>query len=407
MPYNYGTRGPSNSDMKTYFPAKIIIFASLLLIVWIAVLNVFYPNDHPNRYLAIYSQALLLGISLVFVLITFISSGIQKTGVHYSLLFFIMMLSLYGLFSPQIDKLPIMLYASISFFLFYYATYEGYLQHNRIHNMAIILMIIYAYETYIGIDERSQMRGLLFAIPDNIGYNTLMVIPIFALNIKNTKNIFLISVAFLLVELSFKRGAMLIGAVVLILAFVQIVIGEKNVFNNSEANKAKAKLAAFVLSAILIYGAIEYFDILIFRFLVDPTGSGRINFYASIYEGWLNAHWINQLIGFGFFEVPEYLRKIYGVAIYAHSDWLELLYDHGILGITLYSILLITHFMKMKDVKLYSPNLYLSYLMVLSIWFMRSLVSGVYINKDSIVLFLTVGFILGTTYKNKNNLPAN
>jgi len=40
-------------------------------------------------------------------------------------------------------------------------------------------------------------------------------------------------------------------------------------------------------------------------------------------------------------------------------------------------------------------------LMTLMIFFIKSLISGVYINKDSIILMMVIAFILSTTFKNK------
>lgn len=390
--------------MKNYISTKILLFTTLFLIVLISVLDVFYPEEDPNRYLVVYPQALLLAISLVFVVKTFTSKCIEITGFHYSLLFFMVMLVLYGLFSPQLNKLPVMLYAVTPFFLFYYATYEGHLQHKHIQIMAVILTIIYAYEIYLGIFERTEKLAMFFSKPDNTGYSALYLIPLFALNLKNTKNIFFISVAFLLVLLSFKRGAMFMGAIAYILAIFFMVLGKKDFLKIAAENIIKVKFAVIVLSAIIIFGVIEYWDIIIYRFLAEKTvGSGREIFYRLIYNAWLEADWINQLFGFGFFEVPELLSWAYGAPLYAHSDWLELLYDHGIIGLSIYSILLIAFLKNKNKVKLYSPDLYPAYLMALWIWLLRSLVGGVYINKDSLILFLAIGFILGTTYKNKNN----
>jgi len=131
---------------------------------------------------------------------------------------------------------------------------------------------------------------------------------------------------------------MLIEVSVFILLLVQLL----NINWKYEGNKNKLILVASAFIAVLIYGAIKYWNILIFRFVNNPSGSGRIYFYDWIYNGWLTGDWINHLFGFGLYQVIEYLGSVYSFPIYAHSDWLELLYDHGILGITVYSIICIT-----------------------------------------------------------------
>jgi len=207
------------------------------------------------------------------------------------------MLFVYGLFSMDIYRIAVLTYAFMSFFMFYYVIYQGYLQQNHIHNMAIILLIFYIYMTYIGIDNRSQLFADYFMSGDNTGYYALYLLPIFAMNLKNNKNILLIRLPFAHRTI-IKRGAMLIEVSVFILLLVQLL----NINWKYEGNKNKLILVASAFIAVLIYGAIKYWNILIFRFVNNPSGSGRIYFYDWIYNGWLTGDWINHLFGFGLYS---------------------------------------------------------------------------------------------------------
>jgi len=386
--------------MKNDIFIKPVVFISLFLTMFTIGFGLLYPMGHPSRAFGIYPQTLLFATSLVFFIKTFSSNNVQKTGVHYSLLLFNMMIFLYGIFIMDIYRIAVLTYAFLSFYVFYYLAYKGYLQQSHIHNMAVILLIFYTYVTYNGIGYRTEMYGEYFLRADNTGYNLLFLIPIFAMNFISKKNIFMALFSFLLIALSFKRGAMLLGAIVLILMLIQLL----NIYRRANENKKEIAFAFILIIAISIYGISEYWSILSYRFTNDPTLSGRTNFYDWIYDGWLNSTWLNHLFGFGLYQVIEFLGNVYYIPIYAHSDWLELLYDHGILGITVYSIICITLFINKNKVKLYAPNLYFPYLMTLMIFFIKSIYSGIYINKDSIILMMTIAFILGTANQNQSRI---
>ena len=386
--------------MKNDFFIKPVVFISLFLTIFTIGIGLLYPMGHPNRALGTYPQALLFAISLVFLIRTFTSNVMQKNGVHYSLLLFNMMILSYGIFTMDIYRIAVLTYAFLSFYVFYYLAYKDYLRQSHIRNMAVILLIFYTYVTYVGIGHRTEMYGEYFLRADNTGYNLLFLIPIFAMNFISKKNIFMALFSFLLIALSFKRGAMLLGAIVLILMLIQLL----NIYRRANENKKEIAFAFILIIAISIYGISEYWSILSYRFTNDPTLSGRLNFYDWIYNGWLNGTWLNHLFGFGLYQVIEFLGNIYYIPIYAHSDWLELLYDHGILGIVLYSFICLTLITQKNNIKFYAPDLYWPYLMTMVIFFIKSIYSGIYINKDSIILMMTIAFIFGNANKNQSRM---
>jgi hypothetical protein len=169
-------------------------------------------------------------------------------------------------------------------------------------------------------------------------------------------------------------------------------------------NKRKIFLLAMIM-LFLTFGICRYWDILSYRFISDPRGSGRSEFYSAIFEGWQRADLQNLLFGFGFYEVPDYLERVHGATIYAHSDWLELLYDHGLFGVSIYLMLIGSTLSYIRSVKSVRPDLLPLFIMIMTFWILRSIVSGVYINKDSMILFALLGFLLGQVYRNRDNYP--
>jgi hypothetical protein len=102
--------------------SKITASILLLLLALIAVLDVFFPKDHPNRYIAVVFQAIVLGISLLFLYKSYSSSLIITTTLHKSLFSFALMLTVYGIITPNLSILPVLLYALVFFYPVYYLT---------------------------------------------------------------------------------------------------------------------------------------------------------------------------------------------------------------------------------------------------------------------------------------------
>lgn len=380
---------------------KNILYIVLLLLSIISALDVFIDEEDPNRYIAVIFQGLLLGISLLFMIISYVRNRI--TPLHNYLLVFISMLVIYGILTPNIEKLPILLYPLLFFYLAYYISSKELLQLKHIQLFAIILFILSVYNTYLGIFERADKLGDFFRKADNVGYTSLSLMLLFSLDLKKIKNIIFLSLSFVLVLLSFKRGAMIAGAIVYLIAMLPIFTGKINL-----KKQTKSILIIFSILVVfgLIYFSILYWDIISYRFVKDETGgSGRELFWSEIVKGWENASMIRQFFGFGLFKVPEFLgTSLYGGAIYAHSDWYELLYDHGIFGITIYLALVVKLISLRKLVYKHANDYYYPYLCVLFAWILKSYYSGVYINKGTIIYMLIIAFILSQAYKNKMNI---
>ena len=65
---------------------------------------------------------------------------------------------------------------------------------------------------------------------------------------------------------------------------------------------------------------------------LETAGSWRGSFYRIILEQWCRLDTVRQIVGAGFWAVPDLLERVW-VRQYAHSDWLEILYDYGLIGV--------------------------------------------------------------------------
>ena len=79
----------------------------------------------------------------------------------------------------------------------------------------------------------------------------------------------------------------------------------------------------------------------------------------------------------------------------AHSDWIEVLMDYGLLGVVLYLVIFIA---LVKQV-LRTNNLQLKYtlLSVILIWFFKSIYSMGFVSQSFPFLMISLGTVLGRT----------
>ena len=133
--------------------------------------------------------------------------------------------------------------------------------------------------------------------------------------------------------------------------------------------------------------------------LQDTTGSGRNILYFLIFQGFVEAEGQRLLFGHGSMAVQVLTGDTLGLregAIYglqAHSDWLTLAYDFGILGITVF---LVAHFailIKLRRLRHRLTDLYVKLLPVYPALFLNSVFSEILFNTSLLFLYVCLGII--------------
>lgn len=78
----------------------------------------------------------------------------------------------------------------------------------------------------------------------------------------------------------------------------------------------------------------------------DDFGSGRSIFWLYVWNGFWEGGICNWIFGYGSNSVPELLDVKYGMPIWSHNGWLDVLYIYGLLGFVIYGriILLLYRF---------------------------------------------------------------
>lgn len=166
----------------------------------------------------------------------------------------------------------------------------------------------------------------------NAVYFITCLFPIVFLDINKYIRIFIIVSSTASALLSAKRTAF----IVLVLAFsLPYMI---RLLRSGRKNKLRTIVSLIVLLLLIVY----LYDYLLVRFNItiferfqsisEDGGSGRLDIYSSVIEAFRNSGIMNKLLGHGYNGVFNY-----GVTYTsAHNDFLEVLYDNGLIGLLLY-----------------------------------------------------------------------
>ncbi len=368
---------------------KLIFNLILIIFILVAIQDVFIDQYSPYRIITQITQ--LMGVIIgVIAFFRFIKKKkIFSLVFNRWFLIFFFLLCIYAIFSNHIiDWFPRVLYTLLPFFVFFNYSKYGYDPNNKLTYTSLLLFLPALLMLCQSFFEREAAYGSFMERADNIGYSLLSIMMLFSVLKPNKSNLILITIAYFAILFSLKRGAMLTGTIIYmfyILQFKKFGIRKISLLN---------VLTLLCILAVSIYGIITYSDVFLYRFIRDQTASGREQFYTLVYKGWKNSSSFNQVFGNGFFSTVDYLGKVYS-DIYAHSDWLEILYDHGILGIIIFSGTVISLFSLRKKIKLMIPYYYLPFVAIFFVFFIKTIISGTYMSKFDSITYGIFGLIQG------------
>ena len=187
-----------------------------------------------------------------------------------------------------------------------------------------------------------------------------------------------------------KRGAIITGVVgVFIYIYYQLRTIEK-----------KHRVKGYFITAIGIV-ALGYFiynfylenEFLSYRMesLLEGGGSGRDVIFSKILSGWYNSdNLMNLLFGYGFAGS----QKITG-GLFAHNDWLELLSNYGLIGVSIYLMLFYSAYKLIRYSQWYSDKRIL-FICVVSMWFLVTLFSMAYTSTGGYLQAIMLAYLIGS-----------
>lgn len=374
--------------------ASFIFFVTLALF-WSQSLFLSFGDLDSNL------RRVLLVINLVFLLCYAANTLLRKKGCPFlgkGIVLFLVLESIYAVVNIEMLTfyLPTIYLVLLFFFVGLELGEKGF-SNKWIAVLGLALLSIYIPQYFLFNDSRVVGDANLHRYSNNFGYLFLLLVPTF-LFLKNK----IVQLLFMVISsgfciMCFKRGAILILAGTLAIYLYSILKSE-----------VKYKWL-FVLSTLLPIGSatcfylVENAEVLFYRFQTLSEGSGRAEMYLLILEGAVEAP-LSFLVGHGFFSTYTLFYEKLGIALMAHSDYLQMLYDMGMLGCVMYGFLMIGGIKILKDIKIMIPEYYWVTFVLIFIWFSKALISGVMVDKPCAVIFLGLGYVSGLTYRKREQL---
>lgn len=218
---------------------------------------------------------------------------------------------------------------------FYVFSRKGKLTESLIRKWAIVFFvfatIMFLYWAYVRRVEALLKGSIYEETTNNYGYMFLSLIAITCFFKKKIIVQFaLLAYCMAFIIVSMKRGAILIGALCLIVYLISTL---------KSANRKQRKLLLFVFSLLIIAGF--YFIMYYlntsdyFNHRMDDTVSGNSSGRDDIYSTYLN-YFLHEssIIGFLVGNGAYGTLKLFGGL--AHNDWLEISINQGLFGIIMY-----------------------------------------------------------------------
>jgi hypothetical protein len=349
-----------------------------------------YQLEVTTTPLGKYIRAMLIVIFIIYLLITGID--FTKYGFKAGLVFalFAVLNILYALLSENVNDniyyTSRIIYWLLGTVVVYRLVVSEILSDKAIEVMIIVTVILGSLFTAYYMEILNNKAG-----QNASAYLLLWCLPLL---LKAEKKLLVnvsLVLAIIAIILTVKRGAMIGLVLSLVVYYISYI--KVNKLNNALL-KALGSVIVVVLATYYVLSM--NWEAVQLRF-DDTTGSGRDMMYMMIWEHWINADITNIIFGFGINSVQQYLGIMYYGSVdesgpYAHSDWLQLMHDYGLLGIGLlawlhleYLKLLLKAF---KARKSFAPSLLMGYVIL----FLVNVYSGQLMAPNAIYFGMLVAF---------------
>jgi hypothetical protein len=224
-------------------------------------------------------------------------------------------------------------------------------------------------------------------INTSAGYVFLMIMPLLMYKFRQ-HSIWVFFATLALTILTGKRGALLIYGFLLFYSLINIKVLAELIAVNY-----KTLLFALITVIIAIFAIDNALESLKYRFtnIVDErtghVGSGRSYLWTSLIIYWWEGNVSNIFIGNGFYSPGSY------IGFMAHNDFVSFLFEYGLLGFSIY-LLMLSKFRKAVK-QIVSDDPYLGYLLMMCFIILigRGFIAGT-IRSDNINLSITIGYLL-------------
>lgn len=282
----------------------------------------------------------------------------------------------------------------LPYILFLFMYVSCYSVSDKIRNISLVL--IYIFLIYVYMQEYTKVIALAFNedATTNASYFVLYLLPlVLCVEVKWIRILSVIA-AIVVVVSSSKRG----GTIAVLLASIVFFITEYFFIKEKKINLGIIVFGV-ITAAIVIYGSSYIQELTVFgriENLADDEGSGRMDIYRHTLVMIADANIFNFFLGHGW-------NRVVGdsaLHLSAHNDFLEVMYDFGLIGLILYVSLYF--FLIRKGVRLIkTKSQYASAMLVsIALFFVNSLFSHIIIYPAYFCSFtMCWGYIFGMERK--------
>ena len=247
-------------------------------------------------------------------------------------------------------------------------------------SFAIILFCIPNLATrYMGLDRAGYAVGAT--------YSATMLIPILLCLKKDKLQRALIICIVLISLISTKRT----GFISTVLALLGYSLSDAYISQKREKTNKILKITFLcIFSGVAFYLFTKTMNLDIFeriRNVSEDQGSGRIEIWETVIEGFKSSPLSQKLFGHGYHSVTV----LTGRGQLAHNDFLETLYDYGIVGVSFMLIFVLKLLHRLKKLRRAKSTLLPVYLSAMILFIMFSMFS--YLMVQSLRILFLVAFL--------------
>lgn len=278
--------------------------------------------------------------------------------------------------------------ALLIFYPFYY-----FAQNEELNSKHLVLFLIVMIPVSIlkfNVEKAMLISDGFTVLVNNTSYAFAFMIPyVFLIKKKKVVSMFTVLILMFFIIQANKRGALIVGSIGLLsFTYYQLKTLEKK-------NRLWNYIFIFLAMGALWYYGYEFFSsnehfVERIQSIGEGNSSGRDLIYANIFSTWYNSDSFTHLLfGFGFADLANLM------GIYAHNDWLQLLSDFGLMGVSVYFILFISAYKNLHN-PLWSKDKKILLFTVVTMWLFTTFFSMHYLSIDSFFQSIMLAYLMGS-----------
>lgn len=310
---------------------KIFTLPNLYVLLW----ALYYTQGTFLPMGSIWSRGVLVLFLLISVYFCLQTVTRLKQPLYFkSLNVLLLMFTIYGVIhivvGGGVGYLQMIYLSLLPIYTFYVLTKNGKIDEWWLRIVFFIAagVVLIQYVSYVNHLEETFQEAENATI--NIGYDIVALLPlVWFWRKKPIVQYVLLALVLGLVITTVKRGAIIVSAI------CTLYFLYNTMQHSSQKTQGYVWLVALVFVVIGVRYVINFYENSEFAqmrmaYTLEGESSGRDSIFRQSWNIFLNSDIIGILIGHGAFATIRIIR------IAAHNDWLEILVNNGLLGVTLY-----------------------------------------------------------------------